>query len=269
MRKHSKRRKMTYDEIGRCRPIKGKTQTRKRCLPKDIYNRIPNRTAIPCGPGEDHCILDHTQGLTVEEKDGLRKAYLRPRFPKGWESDPDDWLDNFNIQDVMSQYQEANPWFKFMGVFPIDFLVQNPSIKDQKQCLHPELCGLKISDERANGVRAIGAIFNLDPHYKGGSPWVGLYCCLTGSKPWCAYFDSYGMDVPNYISIFMRALCSQDKRIRLMYNARRFQYGNSECGMYSMYFLICMMNGIKFSDFCKDSVSDKFMLGLRKILFSK
>jgi hypothetical protein len=39
--------------------------------------------------------------------------------------------------------------------------------------------------------------------------------------------------------------------------------------MFSMYFIICMINGISFKDFCKDSVNDAFMLQLRKILFSK
>jgi hypothetical protein len=39
--------------------------------------------------------------------------------------------------------------------------------------------------------------------------------------------------------------------------------------MFSMYFLICMLSGIMFKDFCKDSVNDASMLELRKILFSK
>ena len=55
----------------------------------------------------------------------------------------------------------------------------------------------------------------------------------------------------------------------LGYNARQFQFGDSECGMFSMYFIICMMCGIPFENFCKTAVNDDFMLELRKILFAK
>jgi hypothetical protein len=39
--------------------------------------------------------------------------------------------------------------------------------------------------------------------------------------------------------------------------------------MYSLYFIICMLHGIPFAQFCKDSVPDVFMLELRKVLFAK
>jgi len=113
-------------------------------------------------------------------------------------------------------------------------------------------------------------IFNLDPHFKGGSHWVGLYIDLKKkNKPFIAYFDSYGYKTPPLIARLMRSFKLQIKGCELGFNARRFQYGNSECGMFSMYFIICMMHGISFRDFCKDSVKDDFMLNLRQILFAK
>ena len=67
----------------------------------------------------------------------------------------------------------------------------------------------------------------------------------------------------------MRSFKLQINTCILGFNARRFQYGDSECGMFSMYFLICMIHGISFKNFCKDSINDNFMLELRKILFAK
>jgi hypothetical protein len=275
MPKFTKKRKLSFDEIGKCNPS-SKSKTRKHCLPKNVYDKISTQTSTKtCDSNQEHCLLDKATGISIDEKEKLRKQYLRPRYPHEWDSDPDEWLDNFNIADVMKQYEYAYPTFRFMGVYPIDFLVQNPRVTNRKQCIHPELCNLNIYTLYNQGVRSFGIIFNLDPHYKGGSHWVSLYCNLNGLKSnsskdlWCAYFDSYGFDVPNYISIFMRSICSQNKRMKLMYNARRFQYGNSECGMYSMYFIICMLVGISFKEFCKDSVADNFMLKLRHILFTK
>ena len=67
----------------------------------------------------------------------------------------------------------------------------------------------------------------------------------------------------------MRSFKLQISSCELGFNARKFQYGDSECGMFSIYFIICMIHGISFKQFCKDSVSDEFMLQLRRILFSK
>lgn len=271
MRKHSRKRHLTVNEIGRCNPSI-KRNSSKSCLPSAIYSQLSKTKK--CKTGEDHCLLDSAMNMPSEKKNKLRTTYLRPRRPSSWESDPDEWLDNFNIQDVMSQYEKACPWFRFLGVFPIDFSVKNPYRKDKEVCLNPEICTIDIHKEYDKGIRAFGAIFNLDPHYKSGSHWVGLYCNLEGLKddrgqPWCAYFDSYGYDTPPYIARFMRYLYSQDNRLKLMYNARRFQYSTSECGVYSMYFIVCMLNGIQFSKFCKKAIPDSMMLRLRQQFFSK
>jgi hypothetical protein len=89
------------------------------------------------------------------------------------------------------------------------------------------------------------------------------------TKPFVGYFDSYGYVVPPLIARLMRSFKLQINTCELGTNARRFQFGGSQCGMFSMYFIICMMYGIMFKDFCKDSVNDQVMADLRKILFSK
>ena len=277
-------RKIPLDQIGTCHPSQTK---KKRCLPPTIYSQISNdRTtngsttngstikgnpykAVGCQDGEDHCLLDKST-LSDDVKKDLRKRYLRPRRPKGWDADPDMWLDNFNIQHVMQQYQEAYPWFKFLGIFPIDFSAPNPYKKDRQECLNKEVCSLNLQAEYAKGVRGIGMVFNLDPHFKGGSHWVGLYINLQNiQKPFVGYFDSYAVRPPPLIARLMKSLTLQIKTCELGSNARRYQYGQSECGMFSLYFIICMIHGISFKEFCKDAVDDKTMLQLRKILFSK
>jgi hypothetical protein len=130
----------------------------------------------------------------------LRKQYLRPKRPKAWDAKPDTWLDNYNIMHVLEQYQEAYPWFKFLGTFPIDFSAPNPYKKDATECLNKELCTLNLVEEYKKGIRGIGVIFNLDPHFKGGSHWVGLYIKLDLKKPFVGYFDSYGYKTPPLIA---------------------------------------------------------------------
>lgn len=278
MRK-TKKRKLKLTDFSRCHPRIGRNKLQTRCLPKSAYSEIAKKLhvkkdtvfeAVGCKKGEEQCLLDKAP-LNDDVKKDLRKQYLRAKMPRSWQKDPDMWLDNFNIIDVMKQYEDSCPWFKFLGVFPIDFSAPDPyRTNGEIQCLYKETCALKLKDEYNKGIRGIGMIFNLDPHYKGGSHWVGLYINLnTINKPVVGYFDSYGYKTPPLIARLMRSFTLQVKTCKLAYNARRFQYGNSECGMFSMYFIICMIHGISFEDFCKDSVNDKYMLDLRKILFSK
>ena len=272
MKTLKEKRKLSLEDFTKCNPVLTK---KNKCLPDSVYSEISNKLHtkdvfkhLTCTNGEEHCLLDKAP-INENVKKDLRKQYLRPRRPKAWDSDPDAWLDNYNIIAVMKQYQEAYKWFNFLGVFPIDFSAPDPYKKDGK-CLNREICDLRLKDEFDKGIRGIGMIFNLDPHFKGGSHWVGLYINIQNIEAPCvSYFDSYGYKTPQLIARLMHSFKLQINTCKLGFNARRFQYGDSECGMFSIYFIICMIHGIPFKEFCKDSVDDTFMLELRKILFSK
>lgn len=213
--------------------------------------------------------------VTATEKSRLEKEYLRPAQPDNWKEDPDMWLDSNNIRDVMAQYETDRDDFEFMGPFPIDFAAPDPyegegkseGGGDKDRCLIGEMCSLDIKGLRSRGKNKVGIIYNLDPHYKNGSHWVANYIDLL--KNHCYYFDSYGMEAPSQIQKFMQWLTLQEPKMKLAYNARRFQFKGSECGMYSMYFIIRMLMGEPFRPFCRRAPRDGTMLTLRGWLFSK
>jgi len=261
--------KLSIDQVGYCNPKHKSRRKGGSCLPADVVKQVKGNDI--CGPHDDHCILDRV-AIDEVKKEELRKEYLRPRYPASWYKKKDQWLDNFQITDVMKQYEAANPWFRFMGALPMDFSAPDPyRPKDQpKQCMQPDVCNLDLKAEYDRGIRGIGFIFNLDPHFKSGSHWVAMYIDLRSvSKPGAYYFDSYGMKTPPLIARLMRALHLQIPSLTMAYNARRFQFSDSECGVYSMYFLVCMIQHIPFRKFCKTSVPDGFMLALREAFFSK
>ena len=289
----TKKKKLLLKDITRCNPgtkrsnNRNNRNTRKsknKCLPSTVYSDISNKLKIKgnnsnhsklfqsvgCQPGEEHCLLDKAP-IDNNLKKQLRKQYLRPRRPLKWDGDPDMWLNNFDIINCLKQYEQAYSWFRFLGVFPIDFSAPDPYKQSKSpKCLYQETCKLNLKNEYAKGIRGISLIFNLDPHFKDGSHWVALYINLQDiKKPFIGYFDSYGYDVPPLIGRLMRSFKLQIRTCELGYNARQFQFGDSECGMFSMYFIICMMCGISFENFCKTAVNDNYMLELRKILFAK
>lgn len=186
----------------------------------------------------------------------LNKNTFRPSGPEG----KFEWLNTFNINDVMGQYQDKYTDFIFLGAVPIDF--------DDL----PELGlkGFNFVESVKKGKSKIGVVFNLDEHYKGGSHWVSTYSDLNNGQVY--FFDSYGSEPDPRIRKFMRRItrCIKDdlkKKPMVDYNRTRHQYGSSECGVYSINFILRMLDGDKFEDISKNKISDNEINKCREIYF--
>lgn len=282
----SRRNKKHFPTPGpqQCHPRVGEKTPVHGCLPVSVLEKAAKKVGISQqgSPAALRSALEKTLNVqpgkemsfvkalpfTDAEKQELAKMYLRPEQPAKWKEDPDMWLDSLNIEDVMKQYEEAYPSFEFMGPFPIDFAAPDPyaPLGSEKKCLIKEICGLRVQEVLKQGTKSIGIIYNLDPHFKDGSHWVANYIDIPNHK--CYYFDSYGYEPPKQIATFMKWLTTQDPKMKLMYNARRFQHLGSECGMYSIYFIIRMLSGDVFRPFCRRQPRDSVMLDFRDWLFS-
>lgn len=260
-----------------CHPSIGKSRPSAGCFPFSVKKRLTRKqtgrgtdTSKCTNHSNDRCLLEKST-LSESEKESLGKKYLRPKRPSAWASDPDQWLDSNNIADVMKQYEEAYKDFQFLGVLPIDFAAPDPyngPVGTSKTCLMDSICKLNLKELERKETYRLAAVFNLDPHFKDGSHWVGLFVDLQPSVRKVYYFDSYGIKPPQQIAKFMRSLTLQDHKLTLEYNARRFQFKGSECGMYSLYFIISMLDGANFQEFCHEAVPDEQMLKFRHWIFS-
>lgn len=214
---------------------------------------------------EDQWSFLHALPFPQAEIDQLAKQYLRPKQPDEWKSDPDMWLDSNNIRDVMKQYESAYKDFIFLGPVPIDFASPDEE-SHTTECIIKEMCDLDLNKKELEGKKYIGIIFNLDKHDESGSHWVAAFINIP--KNFCYYFDSYGVEPPPQIYKFMQWLTIQEPEMKLGWNGVHFQRSNSECGMFSMYFIDRMLAKEPYRKFCKSSPSDAFMLLLRNWMFS-
>ncbi len=259
------------------------------CLPLEVLRRVASQVGVNpqvapralrsqletalhvTKPGAEYTFLQALPLAPAEKTDLARRA-LRPPAPAAWASDPDMWLDSNNIAAVLNQYEDAYPEFEFMGPFPIDFAAPDPYREGaaegggQPKCLMNEICEFRVQKAMENGTKYIGIVYNLDPHFKSGSHWVANFVDLVKHR--CYYMDSYGYKPPPQVAKFMRWLTTQDPKMRLEYNSRRLQYKNTECGVYSIYFIIRMLSGDSFQQFTRRKPSDADMLDLRDWLFS-
>jgi hypothetical protein len=266
-----------YPGPRQCHPAVSRSPNPTSCLPPSILQKA----SISLGLGKQssqNVIADHLQVSPEDqwsflhalpfpqaEINQLAKQYLRPKQPDEWKSDPDMWLDSNNIRDVMKQYETLYKDFIFLGPFPIDFASPDAD-SDGKECLIKEICTLDLDKKELEGKKYIGIIFNLDRHDQGGSHWVASFINIP--KNFCYYFDSFGIKPPPQIYKFMQWLTIQEPDMKLGWNGVPFQRSNSECGMFSMYFIARMLAKEPYRKFCKSSPSDAFMLSLRKWIFS-
>lgn len=196
-----------------------------------------------------------------DKKDML--GYFRPEKPASWDKKPTLWLDSFNLEDVMNQYEAAVPEFEFIGPVPIDFDAPGGA---WGKCIVNELCKLNVADMKARGKTKIGIIFNLDKHDEPGSHWTCGFIDIEKSSAY--YFDSYGFPPEPEIKRLLSRLHDQGIE-HIYYNDIRHQRKDSECGMYCLFTIICLLRGRTFHDICTHVVDDNTMNTFRDILFAE
>ena len=74
------------------------------------------------------------------------------------------------------------------------------------------------------------------------------------------YFDSYGIEPPKEVKILMNRLTKQGKShnsgMRKYSNNTRHQYKNSECGVYSINFIVKLLEGKSFKEITDNIIKD-------------
>lgn len=227
-----------------------------------LWNEIDKRLNQKCN--NEWCWIEQEFVKKIGSKE--LKSIFRPKMPKSWKKNKYEWLNTTDIETVMKQYEKKYPDFKFIGPVPIDFDYEY----SVGQCIVNELCNLKIKNLLKNKIERVGIIYNLDPHDKPGSHWVAMYMDLNKKKVY--YFDSYGTQPPNEVKKLVDRIQEQGRELGMEieydYNQTRHQYQNSECGVYSMYFITQLLEGKKTFDGIENStLKDEFINSKRKYYY--
>jgi hypothetical protein len=210
----------------------------------------------------EYFLVKKVPGLPEQERKAMLASF-RPEKPSEWKDKPTTWLDSFNIEDVMKQYEERDDMkFDFIGPVPIDFDSKYGAFG---KCIVEELCKLNLKKQKARGIDHIGIIFNLDPHDQPGSHWVCAFIDIPDSAAY--YFDSYGYPPPKEVDALLKR-CKDQGIKHVYYNDIRHQRKGSECGMYCLCTIICLLNGKSFLTICKNIKNDDMINSFRDILFS-
>ena len=229
---------------------------------KQLWININNKMKNVCKNDESCWIQDEK---VLEER-------FRPDHPKEWIKQPRTWLSNFDIQSVLTQYERKYPTFKQLGVFP-----RNYGDTIMNQCVAEELCELDVVKLLRNNKYQLGIVFNTDPHYMSGSHWVAVYINTSPkSDKFGFYFYDSNADKPfsDVIKLY-EAVKSQiqnttKKTFDIHVNDVKHQFKNTECGMFSIYFIVEMLKkNNKFQQVIKQKIDDDKVFKLRKRFFNR
>lgn len=218
---------------------------------------------------DEICVLNKVEVRNIIGSDKIEKnitTNFKPTGP-GYST---DWLSNKNIDDVLDQIQKkyTNKHFLHIPFQMIDFEKHNK-----------ELARLNWQEEYAKGFRTFGTIINTDKYSGSGKHWFAIFGDFLDDSPefTIEYFNSSGEKPVDEIIAWMAKMRAtlhffdeqgNEKKITdVIASTRTHQFSNTECGVYSLYYIISRLDGVPVSYFQNNIISDDTMYEFRKYLF--
>lgn len=203
-----------------------------------------------------------------DNREWIEHFTFKPEMPidERTKNTRDAWLSNFDIENVMRQYERVYHNFIFLGPYPIDFA---------KYYGYYGFSAEKIGELLRRGIHKIGIIFNTGTLKSGGMHWVAMFIDFepmkvktTGIGFGCniEYFDSVGDAPPQIIHDLIakiKKVCEKNEKycINVHEHTRqlRHQHGNNECGAYCLWFITERLKGRNYESIQANSVPDNLM----------
>lgn len=234
----------------------------------EIWRFLKSRLNHKCEENEmcwlKQDFVDHDSSRRIMDID------FAPKAPPKWKENYNAWLSSDDITNVMKQYENTYTCFEFIGPSPIDFDKRVSST----QCVCNKLCQFDINTFKSKGKFKIGVSFNTDTSDGPGEHWVSLFINLK--KPVLFYYDSAGYRVPAQIKRLVDRIVEQGKKcqppIFFKFDQNHpvsHQYKNTECGIYSIFFLVHMLEDKITPEYLKTHViKDEYIETFRRIYFN-
>ena len=196
---------------------------------------------------------------------GLETLFA-PFHPVLWKKKPREWLTNYDIKRVMKQYEDLYKSFAFIGPSPIDY---NHKYEDG-DCVWNDLCRFSLESYLGN-KKYIGIVFNTDEHDKDGSHWFSVFIHIPKREIY--YYDSAKNGEPKQVEEFINEVIQQSNELNIEFtkrtNSKPHQFKDTECGVYSIHFIVSMINGVSFEDYTNQTITDDDIHKYRKFYFNQ
>jgi hypothetical protein len=218
---------------------------------RELKSRILNDEC-----NDDRCLLKEIDDPT--KRHAALKSLFAPEHPPSWLKNRVEWLSNEDIDKVMAQYEQTFKDFKYLGTTSRDYDFKFAD----GTCVEDQLCKMNLQQLMKSGKQRFASVFNLDTHNESGSHWVSFFVSVPHKL--IVFFDSAKGGIPTEIERLRDAFITQGKQNGIDFifktNTSDHQQGNTECGVYSIYFIVEMLRSIdNVEKFMKGNIPDKEM----------
>jgi len=193
---------------------------------------------------------------------------------------PEKYLSNLDIDMVFDQFSKKHPEFMSFGAVPYDFW-NKPNGSWKKNC--EKIFGFDLEKFIKGGKTKWGMVSNTEKSGSNGSHWVCLYFEINKDKKTAIieYFDSIGTEqcrsmvscsssnipvkINNFITHVQQNCAKYKYTCQMTTSKKQHQYGDNECGMYCIYYIMSRIQGKTLADM--GTIPDGKMSYLRNFLF--
>lgn len=227
--------------------------------PKSIVNTM--KELLNCK--SESCILKKDEFIEfakLSNIDSLLDNFFKPEGP----AMSFDLLSNFNIDDVLDQFEKRFVDRKFLHI-PFQ-------MRDFEQ-IGTRLATIDLADEIKNGIKTFGVVLNTDWSYGKGIHWFCLFGEDYGNKVALEYFNSSGRaplpEVQAWLQKTKHHLTKKLKKpVEIIYSTGiMFQNDQHSCGVYCLSYIWLRLENVPPSWFKSDTFNDRLMHKVRKNLF--
>lgn len=217
---------------------------------------------------DERCWVNEIDNKTLRTQ--IKNQLFAPQHPPEWTKNKNEWLSNKDIDAVMKQYEDKDKTFEYLATTPVDYdyIVD----KSTNTCYEEILCKFDLKSSIASGKYKYAAVFNLDKHDESGSHWISLF--INTQLGIIMFFDSANGSIPAEVAEFIKNVKQQGLengiQFKFLRNEKQHQRGNTECGVYSIHFIIEMLNNANraIELFLNGYIPDNKIEKYRKIYFN-
>lgn len=219
--------------------------------------------------------------LKVKKITRLLNSNMLPNMPDDWCKNKDkldnainkknvfnlEWLSNEDIDNILHNFEKKYKKFKYLITLPIDWQktdynkciihkFTNKNISWVKNNNDKSFCSIDLSDKSLSKKNIFAMVLNTDEHNKGGQHWFSIYIKLNKEDKTGNLFvyDSASSDQDTggkHINTLIKSI-KKKYNLKVYRNKIKSQKkSNSECGMYSIYFILSMLD----ADHCNNNNS--------------
>lgn len=249
-------------------------------IPSKILNKpdMPNKTNMEkktiikeakekTNCDTEKCVIEKLQEKVSHEIRKEISCDIRTKFKVNGPTDV-SLLNNLNIDDVLDQYMIFYPKFYNYGFNMVDYKKYDGTLSI-----------LNVHDLYKRGYRTAACVINSDKSTGRGKHWMALFADMRDGKNFQVLFFNSGGNAPviEFADWMIKTKLQMNDIIKenklnidsdvINVSNIRHQESKTECGVYSLFFIICILSGISVNYFKSNKISDKIMFEWRQHLF--